>query len=87
VAKKASTEGAPDTTARLNQIAEELGRFLGTATGKAENLYERRDELVKTLTGIRDSASKLIDRVGEGISEGRTAAKTAASKAKGAKKK
>ena len=71
----ASSTATPEqdsaTSDRLNAIAEELGRFLGKAAAKAENLYEQRDTVLKSLSGIRDSASQLLERFGSGVSKGR----------------
>ena len=67
------------TNDRLTAIAEELGRFLGKAAGKAEHLYEQRDTVVKSLAGIRDSASQLLERFGVGVAKGRNGSKTPSS--------
>ena len=56
----------PTTTdAKVEAFAEDLGRLLGTARAKADSWLNQRQEIVKHLTGIRDTASSLLTQLGE----------------------
>jgi hypothetical protein len=72
--------GGTEPHGRLIDIAEDLGRLLGTATAKAEGVWENRESLMKSLTSIRDSANEMLGRFTEGISEGRQQTQTASKK-------
>jgi hypothetical protein len=51
-------------TTQLEGFAEDLGRLLGTATAKAESWLSQRQQIVKNLTQVRDTASKLLAELG-----------------------
>lgn len=53
------------TDSKIEEFAEDLGRLLGTATAKAEGWLNQRQQIAKTLSGIRDTASKLLTELGE----------------------
>ena len=84
----------PEPHGRLIDIAERSRTSPGTATAKAEGVWENRESLMKSLTSIRDSANEMLGRFTEGVSEGRqqtaskkpAPAKPAAGPAPGAKK-
>jgi ribosomal protein S5 len=50
--------------ARIEGFAEDLGNMLGTARAKAENWMGQRQTIVKSLTELRDTASKLLTDLG-----------------------
>jgi len=52
------------TGEKLEQFAEDVGRLLGTARAKAESWLGQREEIVKSLEGIRDVASQLLTQLG-----------------------
>jgi hypothetical protein len=52
------------TDSKLEDFAEELGRLLGTAEGKARTWLSQRQQIAKTLEGIRDTASNLLSELG-----------------------
>jgi hypothetical protein len=59
---------AEETTAsesKLEDFAEDLGRLLGTARGKAENWLNQRQSIVKNLTDLRDTATRLLADLGD----------------------
>jgi hypothetical protein len=73
----------PTTTeAQVEAFAEDLGRLLGTARAKADSWLNQRQEIVKHLTGIRDTASNLLTQLGHAsqraVKHGRAAFKAAA---------
>jgi hypothetical protein len=47
-------------TSQLEGFAEDLGRLLGTAAAKADKWMAQRQAIVKQLTDVRDTASKLL---------------------------
>jgi hypothetical protein len=49
---------------KVEAFAEDLGRLLGTAQSKAQNWLGQRQEIVKHLTAVRDTASKLLADLG-----------------------
>jgi hypothetical protein len=49
---------------KLEGFAEDLGRMLGTARAKAEGWIGQRQQIVKLLSNIRDTASKLLNDLG-----------------------
>ena len=49
---------------KLEEFAEDLGRLLGTARGKAESWLNQRQSIVKNLTELRDTATKLLTDLG-----------------------
>jgi len=75
--KKQSTNG--DTEAKVVELAEQLGRFLGTVRGKADGWLEN-DTLSREITRIRDGASELlahVNRASESARQAVTGAKPA----------
>jgi hypothetical protein len=61
VAKRPATS----TEAKVEAFAEDLGHLLGTARAKADSWLNQRQEIVKHLTGIRDTATNLLMQLGE----------------------
>ena len=53
-----------ETEHKIEEFAEDLGRLLGTARAKAEGWMGQRQAIVKTLTGLRDEATKLLSDLG-----------------------
>src|SRR5882724_6027067 len=53
------------TDSKIEDFAEELGKLLGTARAKAEGWLGQRQQITKTLTGIRDEATHLLSQLGE----------------------
>jgi hypothetical protein len=51
--------------ARIETWAEDLGRVLGTARARADTWLNQRQEIVRHLTGIRDTASNLLTQLGQ----------------------
>jgi len=52
------------TDSKLEDFAEELGKLLGTAQRKAEGWLGQRQQITKTLQGIRDTATSLLQQLG-----------------------
>jgi hypothetical protein len=52
-------------TSQLEGFAEDLGRLLGTAAAKADQWMAQRHAIVKQLTDVRDTASKLLADLGQ----------------------
>lgn len=52
------------------ELAEGLGRFLGQAEAKWNSWRGEREQVVKSLTEIRDRASKLLAEVGGAVESG-----------------
>jgi hypothetical protein len=69
-AKKQSTSG--ETEAKVVELAEQLGRFLGTVRGKADGWLEN-DTLSREITRIRDGASELLAHVNRASESARQA--------------
>jgi hypothetical protein len=72
VAKRALI--TPATDQKIEEFAEDLGRLLGTAQRKAEGWLGQREAIVKHLTGVRDTASKLLADLGHQAQSAATAA-------------
>ena len=53
------------TDSKIEDFAEELGRLLGTAEAKAKGWLGQREQIAKTLAGIRDTANSLLSQLGE----------------------
>ena len=53
------------TDSKIEDFAEELGRLLGTAEAKAKGWLNQREQISKTLAGIRDTANSLLSQLGE----------------------
>ena len=51
-------------TSQIEGFAEDLGTLLGSATAKAESWLGQRQQIVKRLTEVRDTASKLLVDLG-----------------------
>jgi len=49
---------------KVEAFAEDLGRLLGTAQAKAQHWLGQRQDIVKHLTAVRDTASKLLADLG-----------------------
>ena len=62
---------------KLEGFATDLGTLLGTAVNKAESWLGERDHIVKNLTQVRDTASKLLSDLGHGAQTAVTAASSA----------
>ena len=68
--------GRPSAAGRIEQFGEDLGRLLGTAQARAKHWLGQRQEIVKHLSDIRDTASRLLadlGHVGRGGRRGRPA--------------
>jgi hypothetical protein len=50
--------------AKIEGFAEDLGRMLGSARAKAEDWMGQRQTIVKSLTELRDTATKLLSDLG-----------------------
>jgi hypothetical protein len=67
MAKRESSSGSAlekSTEARIEGFAEDLGKMLGTARAKAEGWIGQRQTIVKSLTELRDTATKLLTDLG-----------------------
>jgi hypothetical protein len=75
------------TDSKIEDFAEELGRLLGTAEAKARGWLGQREQIAKTLEGIRDTASKLLNDLGHqaarAVRRGRPAQKRGRGRPKG----
>ena len=69
MAKWASGESATSTEHKVEECAEDLGGLLGTARAKAEGWLGQRREIVKQLSEIRDTATKLLSDLGHHAQE------------------
>jgi hypothetical protein len=49
---------------RIEEFAEDLGKMLGHARTKAEGWLGQRQAIVKSLTALRDEATKLLGQLG-----------------------
>ena len=49
---------------KLEDFAADLGKLLGTAQTKAEGWLNQRAHIVKELTAVRDTASKILSDLG-----------------------
>ena len=74
----------PRRSHKLEDFAEQLGTLLGAAEKKARSWIGQREEIAKTLAGIRDTAGSLLTQLGGKAQpptrRGRTAVPTAAPK-------
>src|SRR5437868_3869411 len=66
---KREAEASAGEDSKLEEFAEDLGRLLGTARGKAENWLNQRQAIVKDLTDLRDTATKLLTDLGHQAQE------------------
>src|SRR3984893_11480572 len=69
MAKWARGERVKSTEHKIEEFAEDLGGLLGTARAKAEGWLGRRQEIVKHLSEIRDTATKLLSDLGQHAQE------------------
>jgi hypothetical protein len=65
--KSSAADGGLDKALERNveAFAEDLGRLLGTAQTKAEGWMNQRKEIIKHLSEIRDTASRLLTDLGQ----------------------
>jgi len=54
----------PRTAHKIEDFAKQLGTLLGTAERKARSWLDQRQQISKTLTSIRDTASSLLSDLG-----------------------
>ena len=54
------------TGAKIDEFAEDLGKMLGTTRAKAEGWLGQRQQIVKHLIELRDTATKLLTDLGHG---------------------
>jgi hypothetical protein len=65
MAKRNQTSGTTDSTQhKIEDFAEDLGNLLGTARAKAEGWLGQRAAIVKNLTDLRDTATRLLSDLG-----------------------
>jgi hypothetical protein len=81
----AATPTASSTTGEAMEqlvmaFAEQLGRIAGTVQAKAEGWMDR-DALTQQVTGVRDSASELLDQLARSVTSMTRTAKKAATTA------
>jgi hypothetical protein len=69
MAKWTGGESPTSTEHKIETSAEDLGGLLGTARAKAEGWLGRRQEIVKHLSEIRDTATKLLSALGQQAQE------------------
>jgi hypothetical protein len=55
----------PRSEHALEGFAEDLGRLLGAARGRADRWLEQRQTIAKNLEQIRDTASSLLTQLGQ----------------------
>jgi len=60
---------APAAAVKIEEFAEDLGKLLGQARGKAENWLDQRKTIVTNLIELRDTASKLLSDLGHQAQE------------------
>jgi hypothetical protein len=63
--------GGARSAGRIERFGEDLGRLLGTAQARAKHWLGQRQEIVKHLSDIRDTASRLLADLGQGGARGR----------------
>jgi len=63
MAKKASSGTISPLPEKVEEFAEDLGRLLGSAKGKAESWLGQRESILSHLTGLRDTANGLIQQL------------------------
>ena len=51
------------SSSKLEGFAEDLGRLLGTAQNKAQGWLGQRKQIAKSLEGIRDTATTLLNQL------------------------
>ncbi len=67
MAKAESTIAAAEH--KIEGFAEDLGKMLGHARAKAAGWMGQRQNIVKSLTELRDEATKLLRQLGHEVSE------------------
>ena len=79
-----------DTEHKIEDFAEDLGKMLGKARAKAEGWLGQRQAIVKQLTELRDTASKLLSDLGHeaerAVQRGRKVGQAAVAKVRGIKR-
>ena len=58
--------GLAATEHKIEEFAEDLGRLLGAAKSKAEGWLGQRQKITKHLEEIRDTATNLLQQLGQG---------------------
>lgn len=61
---KRRTRGKNDGQ-RLGEFAEDLGRFLGTTQARARSWMKQREAIAAQLVTVRDTASRLLNELGD----------------------
>lgn len=79
MAKRPQTSGTGSSTQhKIEDFAEDLGNLLGKARAKAEGWMSQRQAIVKNLTDLRDTATRLLSDLGheaqKAVARGRAAA-------------
>src|SRR5580704_15185534 len=64
MAKQAMKAAEQKAEHKIEEFAEDLGKMLGSAKAKAEGWLGQRQTIVKHLSDIRDTASKLLTDLG-----------------------
>src|SRR4051812_26972171 len=64
IGRQAEAEVTSAVESKIESFAEDLGRLLGTAQTKAQSWLGQRQAIVKNLTELRDTASKLLADLG-----------------------
>jgi hypothetical protein len=62
-----------ETEHKIEEFAEDLGRLLGSAQNKAKSWLGQREAIVKHLTEVQNTASKLLSDLGHQASSAATA--------------
>ena len=60
MAKRGRQSGSKNRTQVLEDFAEDLGRFLGTAEHKARGWLDQRKSIASQLSQVRDKADQLL---------------------------
>ena len=69
MAKRTSKQEGPEhpgghtTDNQITAFAEDLGKLLGNAQAKAEGWLGQRTQIAQTLSGIRDTATNLLQQL------------------------
>lgn len=61
---KRATKSEKALSPKVEAFAEDLGRLLGTAQAKAQHWLGQRQDIVKHLMAVRDTASRLLTDLG-----------------------
>ena len=75
--------GTKTAARKVEEFAEDLGHLLGTAERKASEWLGQRTSVAAQLSKIRDTATAMLEQLGEGRAKGRgkRGAKTATARA------